>query len=455
MRVKKYMYLIILLFLFKIFFCNGHGYKDFLNLAKQMQNKGDMAGAIEHYKKALEVYPGCFDASFSLGFLFSRQGNFDNSLTFFRKAALVKSDDIATLFNIACILFNKKYQIKEVVPIFEKIATLQPDNKKIHDALYECYLKLGEFEKVRVEKAIRTRLNQNRADQKLFKEWDGSLDLQGKTILIKDDIGIGDLFLWIRYARLFKKRGAYVILQARRALRPLLSKCGLIDLFVARDHEFTDFDFQTTTGRMHHLINKTIDDMYIESEPAYIKVDDVLVQKWKKELSSYTAGVKIGICWDPRPYFDDITKKRVKNNRAISLSCFYQLSKIPGVSLYSLQQRNGIEQLDNMPKDFKIHIFDENFDKTNGRFVDTAAVMKNLDFVITVDTSVAHLAGALGVPVWVMLPLRADWRWLLDRDDTPWYPTMKLFRLNIGEAWENLMNKVTKTLKKVVQKGKV
>jgi len=294
---------------------------------------------------------------------------------------------------------------------------LHPGDEKFFMNLGFAYIKRGELAKgLGLQKPC---INYN-----LEYIWDGS-GLSGKTILLRDEDGIGDVFFWLRYAYLFKKQGARVILETRGFLVPLLSQCPYIDKLVAKGHTLPVFDFQVYIGGSFRVLRTTLES--IPADIPYMYAHKTLARKWQERLSD-DKKFKIGICWDPQPCRLRITKKIVKCPRAIPLYYLYPLSKLEHVSLYSLQHINGLEQLKVIPKDFKIHTFDEDFDQKYGRFMDTAAVMQNLDLIITADTSVAHLAGALGKPVWVLLPFVTDWRWFIDRTDSPWYPTMKLFR---------------------------
>jgi len=161
----------------------------------------------------------------------------------------------------------------------------------------------------------------------------------------------------------------------------------------------------------------------------------------------YDKNFKIGICW----YGNTVHGP----NKFMPLSYFAQLNQLPNVSLYSLQKVGGLdqlEQLEQLSDHTVINTFGETFDEHNGCFMDTAAIMKHLDLVITVDTSMAHLAGGLGVPTWVVLPFPAEWRWLIDRTDSPWYPTIKLFRKKADSNWQEVIDDVKDNVKEVMAK---
>jgi hypothetical protein len=160
----------------------------------------------------------------------------------------------------------------------------------------------------------------------------------------------------------------------------------------------------------------------------YIVPDARLAAHWARVLATLD-GFRIGIAWQGNPKYN---RDRF---RSIPLRHFEPLAQVAGVRLISLQKGYGTEQIATVDGRFRVHVLGERLDERHGPFMDTAAVMKGLDLVVTSDTAVPHLAGALGVPVWLALPYSSDWRWLLDREDSPWYPTMRLFRQPEPGAW--------------------
>jgi hypothetical protein len=184
----------------------------------------------------------------------------------------------------------------------------------------------------------------------------------------------------------------------------------------------------------------------IEAIPAnvpYLAADSALIEHWRERLKS-VEGFRVGINWHGRE--DD----RVSARRDVPLDAFLALANIPGVRLVNLQKGKGREELLAMKE--RPEIFDpgDDWDQSRGAFMDTAAIMMNLDLVISSDTAVPHLAGALGVPVWTLLPFPADWRWLLDRSDSPWYPTMRLFRQKTRGDWSDVFVEARDALATIV-----
>jgi hypothetical protein len=188
----------------------------------------------------------------------------------------------------------------------------------------------------------------------------------------------------------------------------------------------------------------------LETIPAtipYLYADPQLTESWKQKLADDTY-FKVGICWQGKADYQKSCTSRFLESRSCQLGCFKPLAAVPGVKLYSLQKINGLDQVELCDAAEWLEIFDESFDRDHGRFMDTAALIKNLNLVITIDTSVAHLAAGLGVPTWILIPEPADWRWLRGRTDTPWYPNARLFRQQVSGNWATVIEAVCHELAK-------
>ncbi|MDR3550791.1 MAG: glycosyltransferase family 9 protein, partial [Candidatus Babeliales bacterium] len=265
--------------------------------------------------------------------------------------------------------------------------------------------------------------------------------LQGKKILLRFDGGMGDTLQFIRYAQLIKNLGATVFAQVQKPLIPLLSRCPYIDTMYAHDDQLPLAHDWAALMSLPAIFNS--DEQTIPRNIPYLYPDELLIKHWHDYLTTDT-NIKIGICWQA-DVFNDSSRPLVAR-RGIPLHEFYQLADHTQIHFYSLQQKEGLEQLTNLPDSFNLQLFDESFDIDHGSFMDTAAVIKNLDLVITVDTAIAHLAGALGTPVWLLLPYATDWRWIVGRTDSPWYPSMKIFKQSIAFDWKSVMNKINQEL---------
>ena len=207
-----------------------------------------------------------------------------------------------------------------------------------------------------------------------------------------------------------------------------------IDQIIALGSPLPRFDTHAPLMSLPGILKLSFDRVW--SGP-YLSASPQLVDEWRERLVSY-AGFRVGLCWQGN------SKYLFDSQRSFPLSRFAPLAKIPGVRFVSLQKGEGADQVANA--DFQIVDLSAELDEAAGPFMDTAAVMKNLDLVITSDTSVAHLAGGLGVPVWVALSAHTDWRWMLDRRDTPWYPSMRLFRQRQLNEWDEVFAAIAEEL---------
>jgi hypothetical protein len=264
--------------------------------------------------------------------------------------------------------------------------------------------------------------------------WDGS-PLEGRTILIHAEGGLGDTLQFIRYAPLVHRRGGRVILVCQPPLVRLLSLSrGLgVERLLAQGDPLPEYDVHASLLSLPGLLGTTLES--VPTDVPYLDAEPQLVESWRRRLGSYP-GFKVGIAWQGNP------KHCGDRFRSSPLVQFAPVARVPGVHLLSLQKGAGREQLPALQGRFPVTDLGSHL----GDFLDTAAVMKSLDLVISVDTAIAHMAGALGIPVWVALPFAPDWRWLLDREDSPWYPTMRLLRQTRPSWWEDVFHRIAEAL---------
>ena len=275
--------------------------------------------------------------------------------------------------------------------------------------------------------------------------WDGS-SLAGKTILIYAEQGLGDTLNFLRYVPLVKERDGKVILECQPPLLRLLANFPGIDHLIGRGSAYPEFDCYAPLLSLPGIFQTTPTN--VPAAVPYIHADGKLVEKWRQELAKPQAGpsaLKVGIAWQGNPGRpDDI-------HRSIPLKQFARLAEVPGVVFISLQKGAGTEQIGPLADQFPVLDLSDRLDEAAGPFMDTAAVMKNVDLVISADTAVPHLAGALGIPVWLALSLVPDWRWMLEREDSPWYPTMRLSRQRRYGEWDCVFERMASELQQLAK----
>ena len=412
-----------------------------LAMASIWREKNNLDQALYCYRHALELDPTNIATLFDMGYLNSTSGNHEEAITYYKKILTLNPDIPNVTYNLAYSLRHSG-NMAEALTYYKKTLSHWPEYAHAHYGFAECSLLLGDYQSGWPSFEYRWKRDK---DARNFskKLWDGS-NLSGKTILLRAEYGQGDTIQFIRYAPLLKAQGATVILEAQNTLVTLLSLCPYLDkvIHVHDDPEqLPAHDCQVPLMSLPYYFHTTL--ATIPTHIPYLTAHPELVNIWKEKLS-HDKRFKIGICWEGSPYYEQF--KTARSKKSLPVADFLPLAQLPNVSLYSLQKMNGTEQLHALPRGMTVHDFGDDFDCTHGRFMDTAAVIMNLDLIITVDTSVAHLAGALGKPVWVLLPVSADWRWLQDRDDSPWYPNMRLFRQPDVSDWPSVIEIVRQEL---------
>jgi Flp pilus assembly protein TadD len=303
-------------------------------------------------------------------------------------------------------------------------------------------LQVGDFERGWVD--FEWRLKCQDIDLGGFSQpfWRGE-PIEGRRILIHAEPESGDTLQFIRYARLVKERGATVLVRAPKPLVRLLGQLSYIDAMFSDDADHPHFDVQVPLLSLPKIFGTTL--TTIPTGEPYLSADSDLVSRWRDQLA-YIQAFKVGIAWQGNP------RSQGDARRSIPLAHFAPLAGVPGMRLISLQKGFGAEQAREVR--FSVTDLGSQLDEAAGPLMDTAAVMKNLNLVITNDSALAHLAGGLGIPTWLALPFGADWRWLLHRDDCPWYSTMRLFRQAEAGNWEPVFDRMASILAQMLTERK-
>lgn len=451
--------------------------KALIQIGKALKNKKQQYEAISYFSRILHIEHDNFNANYHLGKIYYELDILEHAAYYFEKAIVKTPNKPSLLTDYANILnmlnktqdalniykqvlqllpdeasanYNYAYTLKKLNRIdqafefYDKSLQLAPDTPYIRFGIAIAYLTYGYFIKGFKEYEWRWRLK--KLKPRIFEQplWDGS-SLENKILFLHAEQGLGDTFQFIRYAKIAKNMGATVIFSAPKALQEIISLCPYIDRVISLQKQPVNFDYQAPLMSMPFLCKTTIDT--IPHPIPYLYADKTLEAHWKKILEK-DKNMKIGICWQGNQQHSTKFLTHTFATKSIPLKYFEPLNKLEHVSLYSLQKKQGEEQIDSEKETVILHVFNDDFDTSNGRFMDTAAVIKNLDLVITVDTSIAHLAGGLGVETWVILPEPADWRWLRDTFDSPWYPTIKLFRQKESGNWEGVIQDVINNIEK-------
>ncbi len=267
--------------------------------------------------------------------------------------------------------------------------------------------------------------------------WDGS-PLGGQTILLYAEQGHGDTLQVLRYLPQVRRTGARVVLRCGRDLKSLVSRCGLADLVIGPDDPLPAFDRHAALMSLPGLFDTTS-----ETVPEPVRTlapRSELVEAWRDRLV-FPGTLRVGICWQGNP------NHQKDSARSVSPERFVELADVPGVRLVSLQKGAAL------PVTSRVHSGSNLVDLGGdwADFEELAAIVSHLDLVISVDTSVAHLAGSMGKPVWIALPFAADWRWMIDEDASPWYPSARLFRQPARGDWASVFGRLRDALAELIR----
>ncbi|HDH06704.1 MAG TPA: tetratricopeptide repeat protein [Nitrospirae bacterium] len=403
------------------------------NLGNVLKKKRMYDEAVKHYNRAINLNPGLAEAYNNLGDAYKELGKFDEAVELSQKAVHIKPDFDMAYVNLGNI-FLAQGNFSGAVEQYQKAIDLSPDLPDAHFNKGLVLLMKGELEEGWKEYQWRfksTEISQQIGYRDLgIPVWDGS-PLEGRTILIKSEQGIGDQIQFARYIPLVKARGGRVLFECHKELMLLFEGYKGIDKLLERPYssdcgEIPDVCIQLLD--LPGIFGTNVNTIF--ADVPYLKVGYDKNDKWKSRIDGEL--FKVGLVWAGNSAHTN------DRNRSCKLSDFAPLASIPGIAFFSLQ-KDGMSENGN-----SLQVAD--LGKNLGDFCDTAAIIENLDIVISVDTSVAHLAGALGKPVWTLLPFIPDWRWMLDREDTPWYPTMRLFRQPKHGDWKSVFNKIAKEL---------
>jgi len=402
------------------------------NLGNALKKLGQLDEAIAHFSKAIDIKPDFAEAHSNLGNTLQELGQLDEAIAHHRKAIDIEPDFAEAHSNLGNVLMHLG-RLDEAIALHRKAIALKPD---FADAYYNrglTFLLMGDFPAGWAD--YEHRWDRKKAPPRMlnapYPAWNGE-DIRGKPIIVYEEQGLGDIIQFSRYLNLLSSLGADVTFLVRSSMHRLLQA-------VATNHRLTDkipdgetFDFQCALMSLPSAFRTTLS--AVPSDIPYLVPEAPLVANWQQRIGHQ--GLKIGICWQGNPASD------VEFGRSAPLRCFHPIGAIPDVRLISLQKTHGLDQLTDLPAGMTVETLGDDFDSGADAFIDTAAIMSTLDLIITSDTSVAHLAGALGCPVWVVLKHVPDWRWMLDRSDSPWYPTMTLYRQDNRDDWGSVFDQV-------------
>jgi tetratricopeptide (TPR) repeat protein len=399
------------------------------NLGTVLYQLGQPAAALESCGRALQLQPEMRGAHSNLGSALRDLERPEEALAHYDLAVRQEPQQA----DHHCLRGNALLdlqRIPEAIASYERAIELNPRHAQAHFNKGLCLLLSGELAPGLQLYEWRREVKAAPAPAVAGPVWLGDEDLAGKRLFVHADHALGDTLHFCRYAPLAAERGARVVLAVQPQLRELLSGLGPAIEIVARTAPPERYDFHCALSSLPLAFRTTLAD--IPARIPYLFADPLRVARWRQRLGD--AGYRIGIVWQG-------SRNRIDIGRSLPLEMFARLATIAGVRLISLQKGAGREQL-RQSNDLPVEDLGEEFDTGPQAFLDSAAVMSSLDLIITCDTALAHLAGALGRPTWIALKHVPEWRWLLDRADSPWYPTARLFRQSRRGDWAGVFAEI-------------
>ncbi len=470
------------------------------NLGNVLAGTGHADAAIAAYAEALRLQPGLLEAWRRIGKLQTAAGRWDEAVASFDRLLAADARD-ADAWNRRGVALHQQRLIAEALASYDRAIALAPSlaeawnnrGNALHDlrrvepaiAAYDKALALdpqspeatvnrgmleqetGQFDAARASyrraqalrpdyaEAARRLAGLDLLQGRYAEGWAGferSLDwsgargavgraprwrgepLAGRRILLSEPNGIGDTLQFFRFVPRLLAAGATVSFSGPRSIRALLR--GFADRVAFVDDGDGDYDFRAMLWSLPHYLG--IDEAGLGMDAPYLSLDRSRVARWTHLAEP--GAINVGICWQGNP------TRKIDALRSIPLASFAPLARVPGLRLVSLQQGHGLEQLASLPKGMQVVVPGDGFDTGPDAFADSAALMQSLDLVLSADTAITHVAAGLGRPAWLALASVPDWRWLLERADSPWYPSVRLFRQSRLDDWTQVFEQAAAAL---------
>jgi Flp pilus assembly protein TadD len=387
------------------------------NLANALKDSGLPDEAIAACRESIVLDPNSPAAHSVLASSLAAKGQLEEAVSEFRKTIALRPNDAEAYSNLGITLEDLSRR-DEAIAAYRKAISLKSDCAEAHANLGLALLSSGEFAQGWQEFEWRLRTPAMGLARQLTQPYWNGQNISDQTLLVYTEGGFGDAIQFVRLLSAVKGRAGNVILECQPELLRLFTGMPGVDRLIPRGEALPPFDCRIPLQSLPRILG-----IHLETIPAdvpYLHAPQEAVEHWRQRIPNDRTR-NIGLCWSG-------SQNELKR-RSRELSLFSPLAQIPDARFFSLQKGPDGDQ----PPPPGLDLI--NFTRELNDFGDMAGLIENLDLVISVDTSMAHLAGALGKPVWVLIPHRPDFRWLLDRPDSPWYPTMKLFRQDSPHDW--------------------
>jgi Flp pilus assembly protein TadD len=412
--------------------------------------------AIACYLRALDIQPNRHDTTMNLGAVLSDMYKLDEAMACLEEARRWIPESPDVLQNLATTL-ARQGRYEEAIEMYGQALRLRPDYAEVRQNRSTVWLNMGDFERGWPEYESRLKCRWHTAVKVSRPIWNGE-DLSGRFLMLDYEAGLGDTLQFIRFAPLLKERGATVIVLAQPSVMRLIAPSRGVDVVFDGSSALPDCDFHISLMSLPSRLGTTLANL--PARVPYLFLDPVLVDSWRSKLATAIgvdetdwlrhppgtamgAGARarpflVGVVWQGNPFH------RCDQFRSFPLAKLAAVAEVPGVRLVSLQAEDGLDQLRLLGGRFPIV---ELTSRRQRDFLDTACLVSLVDLVITPDTAVAHLSGALGVRIWVAVSQILEWRWMAPRNDSPWYPTARLFRQKTMGDWDGVFGRMADALR--------
>jgi len=437
-------------------------------VAAALNDLREFARALAASEITLSLWPDFAPAHYNRGVALAALGRPEDAIASYRQA-LAQNPDFVEALNNCAVLLARAQRSGEAIKLLDRTVERAPDYAPAHANRGRALADLGRDAEALASCERALALNPNDAESGLtrahlllaagdvreglaalewrrrlpawterrfaFPEWRGG-QVSGAKILVWAEQGLGDTLHFSRYASLLAARGAAVTLAVQNPVRWLLAKLPGVRVIGLDQTSQEAHDAHTPLMSLPRLLGLDAADLFVE--PARLDIGDAPLPRWRAKLRPEL--FHVGVAWQGNPSGD------VDRGRSFPLAALAPLGRLPGVKLWSLQKNAGAEQMRDIAGLFAVEDPGPDFDAGPDAFIDTAALMASLDLIVTCDTALAHLAGSLRRPVWIALQVASEWRWLRDRDDSPFYPTARLFRQSRPGDWPELFRRMEAAL---------
>lgn len=398
------------------------------NLGSVLQELGQLEGAENCFRQAIAREPGFAEAHTNLGNVMRELGQLEGAEACGRRAIALAPGFAEAHCNLGATL-SRQGRMDEAIACTRHALVLQPDLASAHHNLALALLARGDMAEGWAEYEWRWRTPRMRGAQRVFvqPQWQGEA-APGRVLLIHAEQGFGDTLQFCRYAALAAARGLRVIMEAQEPLVRLLQGLPGVEQVIAQGATPQRFDLHIPMLSLPRVFDTEIET--IPAAPSYLHADAAMATAWRERLAG-SLGLRVGLVWAGSPYL------AADRQRSLPPAQLAPLFAVPGVKFFSLQKSGPAAPADFPMCDFMPEMED---------FSATAALIANLDLVISVDTAIAHLAAGLGRPVWLMNRFDSCWRWFANRQDSPWYPTMRIYRQIRPDDWDYVVTEIARDI---------